>query len=91
MEIFKLHFTKVALDYITKCQFRKFGSKSNVVGQMYELISKKDYLYITNSIGGARDIAKKVGIDNFIKWFENSKYSSFKEYVDSVLGKQYKL
>ena len=89
MEIFKLHFTKVALDYITKCQFRKFGSKSNVVGQMYELISKKDYLYITNSIGGARDIAKKVGIDNFIKWLNESNYKSFNDYINTVFGNQY--
>ena len=89
MEIFKLHFTKVALDYISKCQYKRFQSRSTVAKQYEDLFKYKDYFYITNSVGRARDIAEKVGLNNMAKWFRNSNYQSFEEYVNKEFGKQF--
>lgn len=89
MEIFKLHFTKVALDYISKCQYKRFQSRIGIVKQYEDLFKYKNYFYITNSVGRARDIAEKVGLNNMAKWFRNSNYQSFEEYVNKEFGKQF--
>ena len=89
MEIFKLHFTKVALDYITICQYRKFSNRDRVTRQMNAFINSSEYGYITDSVGQARTIAKKVTVENIDKWYRQSEYSSFAEYVNKTLGKQY--
>ena len=91
MEIFKLHFTKVALDYITTCQYRKFGTKDKVADQMRGFINAEEYDYITESVGTARTIATKVGINNIAKWYRQSEYKSFDEYISATLGRQYNI
>ena len=90
MEIFKLYFTKVALDYITMCQYKKFGTKKRVVDQMESLINENNYNYVTESVGKARSITAKVGINNIVKWYNQSDYKSYEEYVSTTLGRQYK-
>lgn len=91
METFKLHFTKVALDYITTCQYRKFGTKDKVADQMRGFINTEEYDYITESVGTARTIATKVGINNIVKWYRQSEYKSFDEYISATLGRQYNI
>lgn len=89
MDIFKRHFAKVAFDYIIKCQFIRFRTLDHVLAQQREFEKFDEYDYITSSVGDARSIATKVGIDNLYKWLDESEYRSFSEYIKAEYGNVY--
>ena len=89
----KIHFIEVAMDYISKCQLKKWKTISNANNQMEGYLAEDEnesLEYITYSIGKARELLYIVGKNNVYFWLENNNYSSYKDYLSKKFGKQYK-
>ena len=82
---------EVALDYIIESLFQRFGTKKRVADQIYGFLTTGDCLYITNSVGEARIIAEKIGIQLLSSVIGDSDYVTITKYIDNKLGNSYTL
>lgn len=87
-EALTIYITEVAMDYISKCLLKKYGNRNKAERQIEGLLEEEDYTYITRN-GNARNMTKKIGIDNIYNWVEKCKYVSYQDYLTSKFGKQY--
>ena len=88
-DVFKSYFSKIAFDFIITCQVMKFKSYDTVIYQQESFEKHEDYDYITNSMGHARDIARKVRLENLREWIEGTEYLSLSDYIRKTRTKQY--
>lgn len=72
---------ETALEYIIQCLESKYNSKHSAAKQINQLFLEEDFSYITNSVGQARIIAKKVGINNLKSIIKNNNFSCISEFI----------
>lgn len=82
---------EVALDYIIESLVQRFETKKRAADQIYGFLTTGDCLYITNSVGEARIIAEKIGVQLLSSVIGDSDYVTITKYIDNKLGNSYTL
>ena len=78
---------EVALDYIIYSSNEKFGSMKAAGSAIDNLFYTKDFLYISESVGNARTVASRVGIENMKSVIKNNECNNISEYIDKKFVK----
>lgn len=80
--LYENYIDEVCFDHIAASLKTKFGSQYNVINQLAAFFKSEDYVYITESVGAARSMSRKIGIPALKQVIRNNHCTRISQYIN---------